>query len=65
MSSEENNGFEYDFTPLRGAIPSEQLAEIWSKAEIAKILMNRATALAEEVKNDIDFYLMVNRIGEE
>lgn len=62
--SNEDNEFEYDFTPLRGVIPTEQLAEIWSKAEVAKILMNRAVALSEEVKNDIDFYLMVGRIGE-
>lgn len=57
MNDDLNNNF--DFSGLRNIVTQEQMAELWSKAEIAKILMKQATQLLEEIRNDVDFYVMV------
>lgn len=57
-----NDDFEYDLEAIRKVIDREKATELWSKTEIAKILMNQATRLLEEVRTDVDFYAMVSKM---
>lgn len=57
-----NDGFEFDFSGLRKIATDDQITELWAKSEIAKILMKQANQLLEEIKNDVDFYVMVHKL---
>jgi hypothetical protein len=59
MNEDFNN--EFDFSGLKGYVTEEQMAELWSKAQIASIMMKHATKLLDDVKNDVDFYVMAAR----
>jgi hypothetical protein len=59
----QNDGI--DFDALKGVLGYEKAASLWSKAEIAKILMKRASEIMEEIKTEIEFYSVVHGIEEE
>ena len=60
-----NDDFEYDLEAIRKVVDKDKAVELWSKAEIAKILMNQATRLLEEIKTDVNFYSMVSKIEQD
>lgn len=59
------NDDDFDFEALRTVLDRDQMTQLWSKAEVAKIMMEHAARLMEEVKNDIKFYSMVGKIENE
>lgn len=53
-----------DFEALKGVLGVEAVSSLWAKAEIAKILMKRASELVEEVHTELKFYLITHGIEE-
>lgn len=51
-----------DFESLKRVLGEERALSLWSKAEIAKILVNRATELTQEIKTEIEFYSVIHGI---
>lgn len=60
MTNNEFNG-DFDFSGLKDFVSEEQMTELWAKAEVAKIMMKHAIQLFEQIKNDVDFYVMTAR----
>lgn len=44
---------------------TDQMAEIYAKLEVAKMLMKMGSDMAKQVENDIKFYRMTNNIENE
>ena len=51
----ENNGFKYS---------NDQIADIYAKLEVAKMLMKMGSDMAKQAETDIKFYRMTNEIPE-
>lgn len=51
----ENNGSNYS---------TDQIAEIYAKLEVAKMLIKLGTDMAKQAETDIKFYRMTNRLPE-
>lgn len=49
----ENGDFNYS---------TDQMAEIYAKLEVAKMLIKLGTDMAKQAENDIKFYRMTNKI---
>jgi hypothetical protein len=54
-----NDDFEFDAAGFAALVDNEKLAKISAKVEVAKIMMERAMALAEEVRTEIKFYSVI------
>ncbi len=52
----ENNDFKYS---------NDQIADIYAKLEVAKMLMKMGADMAKQAETDIKFYRMANNISEE
>lgn len=51
MESEDFNGFSYS---------TDQMAEIYAKLEVSKMLIKLGTGMAQQAADDIKFYRMTN-----
>ncbi len=60
-----NNNDEFDFDSLKGVLGVQKVANLWAKAEIAKILMKRATDIFEEINTELKFYSITHELEKE
>lgn len=51
----ENNEFKYS---------NDQIADIYAKLEVAKMLMKMGSEMAKQAETDIKFYRMTNIVGD-
>jgi hypothetical protein len=51
----ENNEFKYS---------NDQIADIYAKLEVAKMLMKMGSEMAKQAETDIKFYRMTNAVGD-
>ncbi len=51
----ENNEFKYS---------NDQIADIYAKLEVAKMLMKMGSDMAKQAETDIKFYRMTNIVGD-
>jgi hypothetical protein len=49
----ENNEFNYT---------TDQIADVYAKLEVAKILIDMGTKMAKQAENDIKFYRIANKL---
>lgn len=59
-----DNSDDIDFESLKEILGVEQVASLWAKAEIAKILMKRSSELMQEIHTELKFYMITNGIEE-
>ena len=54
-----NDDEDYNLDQYKGLIDQDRLIKLWSKLEVAKILIKQANELSRTVRDDIEFYSMV------
>lgn len=54
-----NDDEDYNLDQYKGLIDQDRLIKLWSKLEVAKILIKQANKLSRTVRDDIEFYSMV------
>lgn len=55
-----DNNFDYELNGYKYS--EEQMIDLYARLKIAQIMVERGTALAKQVENDIKFYRMTNQI---
>jgi hypothetical protein len=52
----------FDASKYAGVLDDEKLTSIWSKIEVAKIMIQRGNDLVRQAYVDLDFYEMTHRM---
>ena len=58
--NEDKNGFDFDLSRYADSLDTDKLSNLWAKVEVAKMMMDQATKLTNQVYADLEFYKMTS-----